>query len=622
MSGLPPKANRRSWNGPGPLDQGWASFRGLWESSNAFLALLSAQGVLLRVSRRLAARLAYTVEELQGRAARDVVHLDDHGSLLALVEGRSGQGPVSLRWQAKDGAFCPIGWSSLGSLEGEVVLAVGLEPTDAPGQRAPDGWVATPFPPSIGGPYSLEADRCARCDFGRLFQLSHDLMATVDEEGRIVLANSAWGALLGHPPQELVGRTLLSLVHPSDREVATDCLGRIVAGQEATDVACRMLTPGGGNHLIRWSGSLDVASGMVRLVGRDRDEVRRVTEQVEHIDSIIDSVPHPILSLDETMLVRHVNRAASSVFGYEPPELLGKNIDEIVPGLSRASAAGGEPTSTSREPGTMTSERVGLRKDRTSFPVMVSLTAVSSALGRSVVVFAHDLTQDRLAQARALDEARALEASRVHVQLANELHDGLLQSLTGASLQLETIRTLWADDPAVALKRLDSLQSSLVDEQRELRLFVNEFTPGEDRGGGYEDPLLERLTRLLVRTEQTWDVQCRLSTRVEVEPDVTSAHDILRIVHEGIANAVRHGGASEIHVSVECLEDGARVHLRDDGRGFSFEGHRTQEELLAEGQGPLRILLRAGSRGGRVAIDSSTRGATVVVELPGESTTS
>jgi len=565
--------------------------------------------VLLKVSHRLAARLGYTVEELQGRPAQDFVHPSDHGSLLALVEGRSGPEPVSLRWQAKDRAFCPIGWSSLGSLEDDVVLAVGLEPTGARGLEAADPWPSGSFPLGINGPYAIEVDRCARCDFGRLFQLSHDLMATVDEEGRIVLANSAWKALLGHEPNKLMGRTLLSLVHPGDRDVATHCLSRIAAGREASEVACRMRMAAGGHRPIRWSGSLDVESGMIRLVGRDRDELRRVTEQVEHIDSIIESVPDPILSLDETLHVRHVNRAASRVFGYEPIELLGKNIDDIVPRLGRVLADGGEP-------GTVTSERIGMRKDRTTFPVKVSLTPVSSALGRSVVVFARDLTQDRLDQAQAMDEARSLEASRIHVQLANELHDGLLQSLTGASLQLEAIRALWHHDPTVALKKLDALQSSLVDEQRELRFFVNEFTPSEDRRGGYDDPIVERLTRLLVRTEQIWEVRCGLSTRVEVEPAVTAAHDILRIVHEGMVNAVRHGGASEIHVSVECLEDGTRVRLTDDGRGFSFEGRSTHEQLLAEGRGPLRILLRTDGRGGRVTIDSSKLGATVTVDLP------
>jgi PAS domain S-box-containing protein len=284
-------------------------------------------------------------------------------------------------------------------------------------------------------------------------------MAIAQAGGRIVRVNTAWRALLGYEPEGLPGRSLLELVHPADRDAAIACWQRVVAGRASDEVTCRIRMARGGGRSIRWKVSLDPDSGRVRLAGRDRDEVVRVTEIMEHIGSIIEGVPKPIFSTDETLVVRHVNAAACRVFGYGSGELLGRSLDLLLPGLSDliASDTWSEPSSAGdRAP--LRVERTGVRKDQERFPVMVSVTETSSGLGRSLVVVARDLTQDQLDHARTLDEARALEASAMQVRLADELHDGLLQSLTGASLQLEIIQNLFRQDPTGALDRLLALR--------------------------------------------------------------------------------------------------------------------------------------------------------------------
>src|SRR4029434_9576619 len=66
-----------------------------------------------------------------------------------------------------------------------------------------------------------------------------------------------------------------------------------------------------------------------------------------------------------------------------------------------------------------------------------------------------------------------VEHSAVHddrVQFARELHDGVLEMLTAANLQLDQAsRLLVVGDPLVARKRVCDAQELLVDAQRELR---------------------------------------------------------------------------------------------------------------------------------------------------------
>jgi signal transduction histidine kinase len=58
------------------------------------------------------------------------------------------------------------------------------------------------------------------------------------------------------------------------------------------------------------------------------------------------------------------------------------------------------------------------------------------------------------------------------IALARDLHDGLLQSLTGAALQLEIVHHLLGKDPQGAKERLLQVQRLFAEEQRELRAFI------------------------------------------------------------------------------------------------------------------------------------------------------
>lgn len=588
----------------------------LFESPDALVGLFDPRGLVARVSRPCASRLGYAEEEVRGRFVGDLVHPEDRELASGLVAGRDESGPVRVRWRARDGSFRLLSWSPLVTMDGGAVLAVAQDLTDVAGPWGLGSPQPLPLPTVDQDVEGVSTKRCAVCDF---FQLSYGPMAIADAGGGIIHANAAWRVLLGYDPDDLRGRSLQELVHPADRDAAVACLQRVAVGSVSGEVSCRMRTAQGGTRVIRWKLSLDPDSGRVRLAGRDRDEAIRATEAAEYIASIVEVVPKPIFSLDNELVVQHVNAAACRVFGYRSDEMLGKSIDFAIPGLSdllKNDAEADRMASRDRKP--LTVEQVGVRKARERFPVRVSVTQASSGPGRTVVVLARDLTQDRLDQARSIDEARAAAASAMQVRLANELHDGLLQSLTGVSLQLELLRGLLRQDQPEALDRLVALQVWLAEEQRELRFFVDEFKSHGEGWGSHDAPLGERLTHLLSRMEQIWEVRYALNTRVDAEPSMASAHETVRVVHEAVANAARHGNATEIAVHVECLDSEVLIRVEDDGRGFPFEGRRTLEELLDEGLGPRTIMQRVQDVGGLMQVESSPAGVRLTVQLPAE----
>src|SRR5690242_19472978 len=103
-----------------------------------------------------------------------------------------------------------------------------------------------------------------------------------------------------------------------------------------------------------------------------------------------------------------------------------------------------------------------------SAPLDVSFPSdrVLEGLARDVIknASADDYLSDRhRAFAHALNE---------RLRLARELHDGLLQALTGLTLQLESASRLVDADPHAALRQLREIQEMIVDRQRELREWI------------------------------------------------------------------------------------------------------------------------------------------------------
>ena len=207
-------------------------------------------------------------------------------------------------------------------------------------------------------------------------------------------------------------------------------------------------------------------------------------------------------------------------------------------------------------------------------------------------------------------------ASEERVRLARDLHDGVLQSLTGIGLRVAAARRQLAEAPAEADRSLGELQRLLTVEQRDLRFYISDLEPPTDQQRDFD--LANRLADLVRRAEAEWQLDIDLTTsEVDEElPDQTE-RDLYFIVREALVNAVRHGGARRIRVGLRRLSDRrVGVEIEDDGRGFPFEGSYELERLAREGLGPRSLRERVDARGGALRLESSPAGARIEIELP------
>jgi signal transduction histidine kinase len=216
---------------------------------------------------------------------------------------------------------------------------------------------------------------------------------------------------------------------------------------------------------------------------------------------------------------------------------------------------------------------------------------------------------------RQVSQRRNEEAitSRERMRLSRDIHDGVLQSLTAAALQLNLADQTPENDRK---SRLDLVKQLLAREQRRIREFVDEIFP---KPTAENSAILGRdLQRQLEETAQYWN--CKTSFSV-APPDTTVprplAGQLTLLLAEAVANAVRHGGASNIEVVMERAGGSLVINIRDNGKGFS--GGPTEEtrgELLIAGTEATSVRERVCALGGSLTISSCPAGAELAIRLP------
>jgi signal transduction histidine kinase len=197
---------------------------------------------------------------------------------------------------------------------------------------------------------------------------------------------------------------------------------------------------------------------------------------------------------------------------------------------------------------------------------------------------------------RATGDARAAERARI----AREVHDAISQHLFG--LRMIAAGMCRADPGNQQARAIERISEEAL---RDMQALLIELRPASLDGAGLVPALQEICAayhdRLGVRVDADLD-------DVTVPPLVE--HALLRITQEACANAIRHGNARQLAVSMTRQDGHVELAVRDSGTGFDPAGAHT-------GSGLAHIRDRVAELGGTVDIDSTPgRGAALTVRVP------
>jgi signal transduction histidine kinase len=217
-----------------------------------------------------------------------------------------------------------------------------------------------------------------------------------------------------------------------------------------------------------------------------------------------------------------------------------------------------------------------------------------------------------------LQRLRESAATEERIRLARDLHDGVMQSLTGIALRLAALQRQMGDQSGQALQSMEEIQGLIALEQQDLRFFIDELKPAPTASAPEQPSLGVRLEDLRSRVEREWNLRVELPG-----PHAWSAvrdglgREIYLIVREAVVNAVRHGGARRVAVEARLVDRSRLVlDIADDGRGFPFRGTLSLSDLLSMSAGPRSICERVVGLRGLLALESTASGSRLKVELP------
>jgi signal transduction histidine kinase len=201
--------------------------------------------------------------------------------------------------------------------------------------------------------------------------------------------------------------------------------------------------------------------------------------------------------------------------------------------------------------------------------------------------------QRRLVQRVAVDERR---------RMARDMHDGLAQEL--AFIATHSQRLGQTGDDAVTVAHLKSAAERALHDSRTT---IAVLTSPDDAP----------LDRLIARTVEVFRSRFAVEVDLDLEHDVLvdaeRRNALLRILHEALTNAIRHGSAQRVLVRLTNGRDGPCLRIADDGSGFDVAAAVS----AGKGLGLMSMGERAEMLGGGLNIVSSPGTGTVVeVGLP------
>lgn len=477
-------------------------------------------------------------------------------------------------------------------------------------------------------------DEVMRARLASIIECSDDAIIAKDLNGVITNWNTAAEKTFGYTAEEMIGRSILTIIPPERQHEEAMILGNIRAGKPVEHFETQRLHKSGRRiDVILTSSPIRDARGRIigaSKIARDITDRRKAENARLLLAAIVESSDDAIISKNLDSIITSWNAAAERLFGYKPEEIIGQSVMRLMPrDLYKE-----EPEIISRLRAGKRIEHFETRRMRKNgeiFDVSLTVSPIKDDTGRVIGAskIVRDISDRKAAEAALVEKEKLAATGRLAATLAHEVNNPL-EAIANLAFLLSRHANLDKDARAYADLLLREVQRA-GDIARRTLSFYRESTQQ------IPIDLAEMLRHILeAKQKKISERRIRLEGELAELPAVSGFRGELRQVLENLLeNAIdavecdgvirirtrSYGAGEERRVAVSICDSGcgipAEVRKRifdpffttKQGKGSGL-GLWVSRSIVIKHRGTLRV--RSSSNG-------RWRGTVFVVNLPAPS---